>query len=99
MEQNPLTQSQAPLHDKRKVYISLLIVLVLILGTIFIVKTFGKPNYRKIKEDLAGKIEQSRTLDPQEKQDLIDRVNSENPDINTQTDLQLRKQQLINQTQ
>lgn len=99
MEQNPLTQPQAPAHDKKKIYISILIMLVLILGTIFIVRTFGTPNYRKIKENLAGKIDQSRQVDSQAKQDLIDKVNTENPPVLPSSDLQNRKQELINKTQ
>ncbi len=99
MEQNPLTQQQSPVHDTRKVYISILIVVILILGTIFIVKKFGAPNYKKIKEDLAGKVEQDRQIDPQLKQELIDRVNLEDPTPTTESDMQFRKQQLINQTQ
>lgn len=97
MEQNPLTQPHTPFYDKRKVYISALVLLVLVLGTIFVIKTFGTPNYKKIKEDLAGRIDQSRVVDKTEKENLTQSVNQENKATLSNDDLQARKQQLINQ--
>lgn len=56
MEQNPLTQSQSPVQDKKKTYFSILILLVVVLGVAFIVRHFGEYKIRQMKNDIIEQL-------------------------------------------
>ncbi len=103
MEQNPFAQSSSqpvpPTHDKKKVYISILIVLIMILGAIFIVRQFGDGKNRRIKEDMVERLGEQQDVSVGTKVEMINRINqSENTQLTEEEtfEAQAKKEELIN---
>ncbi len=94
MEQNPLTQSHVPHTDKKKVYISIIIILVLILGTIFVLRQFGDYKIKKQKEQMVQQLKDGKEPTIKEKLDIseiiIENTTTSAEEVNN------KKQDLIN---
>lgn len=99
MEQNPLTQPQSPVHDKKKTYFSILIIIILILGVAFVVRQFGELKNRRIKEGMVERLGEQQDVSVGTKVEMINRINqSENTQLTEEETLeaQAKKEELIN---
>jgi regulatory protein YycI of two-component signal transduction system YycFG len=88
MEQNPFAQSQTknqpPIHDNKKVYISILIIVVLFLSVVFVVRQFGEQRNRRIKEEMIQRLGEQQDVSVSKKLEMINRVNQGDNNLPTE---------------
>ncbi|MBP6856146.1 MAG: hypothetical protein KBC42_02620 [Candidatus Pacebacteria bacterium] len=88
MEQNPFAQSSSqsvpPTHDKKKVYISILIIAILMFGIFYIVRQFGEQRNRRIKEDMIQRLGEQQDVSVSTKVEMINRINEGNSSLPTE---------------
>ena len=88
MEQNPFAQSSSqsvpPTHDKKKVYISILIIAILMFGIFYVVRQFGEQRNRRIKEDMIQRLGEQQDVSVSAKVEMINRINEGNSSLPTE---------------